>query len=178
MRTFLGISTFVVTFGLSFLVVGFIYGIGEDTVSSHATEIESFLREDVSNGSERNFYARQFFKSKVTKNGFGSTDKTDLSAYSDSDYRDSVVKYVATMSKMDASHLPSDFQRAWWRHVRAWKAQGRLVARYSRMENSKLERKRFLSAEDANTDEINESWRQVLSVASRHGVKIDLSFYS
>ena len=159
-----GIAAFVLTFGFSVSLVGLLFGFTGLSGSSIRTEsapgIAGFLKLDVRNGEMRD---RKIRRELYQRRGFsGEGIESLLPAYSRS-----VSEYVAESSAMDDSMLPADLRYAWRDHMEAWKKHDDLL-RYAA--SGKLKESTFRPTYKRTSNEIRETWEQVLRIADRYGV--------
>ncbi len=154
MKLILGIIAFTLTFGLSTTLVGLVFGFPKTISSpkiqkshSHsvtARRIKSLLIRDDRNGNMRD---RRLVN--MLKQSFNDMSDSDL--YQNSAYRDQIASYAARSARINDAGLPRDFQYAWRAHMKAWKKHS------------------FSN----NSQEITQTWHQVLRIARRYGVDIN-----
>ena len=174
MKLILGIIAFILTFGFSTTLVGLLFGFPQETVkpkvhqlrTNHAVKhkIRSLLRRDVRNGRSRHRAASQLYRSEITAE----------SLYSNPAYRFTVLTYVRKSASMNDAGLPRDFQYAWRNHMKAWKKQAMFIEAIEKNLNNPNS---FSIRAGDNTNEINQTWSQVLRIAERYGLNIDNRYY-
>jgi len=154
-----GLITFSITFGISFSLVGLLFGfpsLSQEFRSSFEpsskSAIKRVIESDIRFGEKRRQAERRVvFKSKYCKGYDG-----------DSKYAQVVDKYASASSKINVSKTPSDFRYAWNKHMKTWQVHAASAQAKANGDESALD----------NTKEINESWAQVLRIADRYGVPI------
>lgn len=162
-----GIVAFVLTFGLSVSLVGLLFGFGSFAMPSfkagdHGTKHKAskFLQRDVRNGQMRDLeIRRELYRNR----GILSEGTREILPF----YSKTVAEYVAVSESMDDSFLPADLQYAWRDHLKAWRKHSEFL-RYST--TGELDEQKFNSAYERSSEEISETWFQVLRIAERYGV--------
>ncbi len=171
MRFLSGIVAFIVTFGLSVTVVGLLFGFPKVESSSQVYKVSNYnssakykirnlIRRDVRNGYYRNLKVRKI-------DGYTSMSESDL--YNNSEYREAISEYVRRSSNISDAGMPEDFQYAWRNHMKAWQKQANYL--------NSMDYGNDYSKYSDNTNEINQTWYQVLRIAQRYGVKIYPRYY-
>jgi hypothetical protein len=169
MRFLSGIIAFIITFGLSVTTVGLLFGfpkaetnhqVYNNYSSSAKYKIKSLITRDVRNGYYRNLKVRKI-------DGYMNMSETEL--YNNDVYQKSINEYVRRSATISDAGLPDDFKYAWRMHMKAWKKQANYL--------NALEFNSDVSSYADNTQEINETWYQVLRIAQRYGVKIHPRYY-
>jgi hypothetical protein len=175
MKIVLGIIAFTLTFGLSAGLVGLIFGFPQTTARSftrnyeHSSvykyKIKRLLKRDVRNGIDRN--------QKVDK--LYAQEGSYSALYYNAEYREAINEYYEDSSSMNDSHLPEDFKYAWREHMNAWKKQAYYL---NYLQDAPLpDSTETIRNYSDNTNEINQTWFQVLRIAERYGVDVDRSYY-
>lgn len=171
MKLTLGIIAFILTFGLSVSIVGLLFGLPaanssqfyqlqtKNTVAKY--KIRSIIRRDVRNGYWRNHQIRKI-------EGFYTM--SDAEIYSHDTYRRAIDEYVRKSSAINDADLPEDFKYAWREHMRAWQNQSKYL-------QTSVAGDQY-SAYSDNTEEINQTWYQVLRIAERYGVEIIPAYFN
>jgi hypothetical protein len=113
-----------------------------------ARRISNLLRQDIANGRTR-------------QAAFADSDEDATTA-------EPVENYVSASENLDTAGLPEDFQRAWRAHMRAWRVHADYLNRFKDKEMSDSERRIY----DQQSEEINETWYEVLRVARNYGADI------
>lgn len=164
-RTIFGIITFFLTFGISFSLVGLLFGFPEighsHSAHSHAARnIESVLDADMRIGDARRIAkSRLYFESKrVAQKGELSSMQKEKFV---SRYGSIIGEYSDGLSAISTSHVPADFAYAWKKHVEAWNKEAKQSGVRGPSDSS-----------SAETSEINTTWKQVIRIARRYGVHI------
>lgn len=125
---------------------------------STSVKIERFLKQDVSNG-----YARD-------REIFQLNDSNEMSAAKQTAI---IGKYVDTSSNMDANDLPSDFQIAWNKHMRAWQNYADFLnERRNSPVNSRDNESELLDAASRYEVDITRTWYEVLRIAHSYGTNV------
>ncbi len=156
---------FFLTFGISTALVGLLFGFPKVSRHHHhahhspeALSIEYVLDRDISYGEDRR-------NSEVRlARGLGLERRLVIPVGS-SDHARIVERYASKASAIDASATPPDFRYAWNRHMKAW-------TKFSAYTNALANREVEYSGLSDNTEEINETWGQVIRIARRYGVHI------
>jgi hypothetical protein len=111
-----GILTFFITFGLSFSLVGLLFGFPQVNLETRHTfnpsaraKIISVIEQDMRNGDPRRLVERRIARKNVSN----STTKAEV--------MEAGQIYAAASSSIDVSGTPADFQYAWNRHMKAWR---------------------------------------------------------
>ncbi|MCD9187753.1 MAG: hypothetical protein LUM44_15135 [Pyrinomonadaceae bacterium] len=175
-KTILSIAAFIVAFGFSvFLASLFMtkplqtvfvssdYGsrptscFKERFMSREARSISAFLRQDISNGRERD---RDIYKLRVgTRTPFGETAFDDYAVIID--------EYVNEANNLNANDLPQDFQEKWEKHLKAWQDYAEFLNDL-KGENVKSS-ERILRQDGQFNKEIDATWYEVLRVGKTYG---------
>src|SRR5687767_5178840 len=119
MKSALSIVAFTVTFGVSVVLVGLLFGFPQTRTDYTRTaktscfdksrnNIERFIDQDVRNGERRDSTLRRL--------EFYSSEKISFS-----EYAEIITEYVDRSESMDDSEMPSDLQISWRRHMKAWR---------------------------------------------------------
>lgn len=163
-----GIVAFLLTFGFSVSLVGLLFGFSSFATPSlsatgdHGTKHKAarFLQRDVRNGRMRDLEVRrEVFRTRgIQTNGY-----RELLPF----YSKTVSEYVAESSSMDDSVLPADLRYAWRDHMKAWRKHSEFLKYAS---TGKFEEQKFNSAYKRSSEEISETWFQVLRIAERYGI--------
>lgn len=111
-----------------------------------AQKITRLLEQDIANGRERT---------------------------SSRDYVITTLAYVDNSESIDDANLPSDFQRAWRRHMKAWRNHSDFLIE-GRGYRSKAQTERVWLK---NVNEINRTWLRVLEIARKHHAEIPADAY-
>lgn len=179
MRTISGLIAFTLTFGLSAALVGLLFGLPQPTGfasashnhehnSVYAYKIKRLLKRDIGYGEIRN---KRVFRLQRETGSYAS-------ALYDPAYSEAINEYYNRSSSISDANLPEDFKYAWREHMNAWKKQAMYVRSLHRDGDHDVE---FFDTDvrsySDNTNEINETWYQVLRIADRYGVDIDSSYY-
>ncbi|MBK7707038.1 MAG: hypothetical protein IPJ30_15070 [Acidobacteria bacterium] len=118
--------------------------------SGLASELESFIERDKSNGSYRE-------------------DAILISNVVSVAHAESVKEYWETSSSMDARNFPRDFRFAWKEHMNAWYEFSEFL---NARKGKKVDRAEF-NLEAARLDaEISRTWDDVLDAARAHGAHV------
>ena len=111
-----GILTFFVTFGLSFSLVGLLFGFPQMNLETRRSfnpsaraKIINVIEQDMRNGDPRRLVERRIARSNVSN---GETKAELLEA---------LEIYATASSSIDVSGTPADFQYAWKKHMKAWR---------------------------------------------------------
>ncbi len=157
------IGTFAVSVGLVWLLFGFpvkpTYSYSRHNCQQkqqHTNAIYSFLQRDINNGRDRD---RRSF------NDFSEE------SYSIATHADSVSQYVEESGSMDVSGFPRDFQIAWNKHMDAWQNYAEFL-NAKKNSSKRLTKEDFQNFDERYTDEINETWYEVLRIGKNHGAYI------
>ena len=121
-----------------------------------AGKIEDFLRRDVSNGNARD---RKSYR-------LGKNFDSPLNA-SFPRYNAIIEEYAGTMTDLDESQLPQDFQNAWREHVSAWSDYSEFLNNSAKAGATNVEH--FDRARNRYDDEISSTWYEVLRVGRAYG---------
>lgn len=175
-KTILSIVAFIAAFGFSvFLASLFItkplqpifissdYGsrptscFRERFQSSEARAISAFLRQDISNGRERD---RDIYQLRVgTRTPFGEAEFDEYTVIVD--------EYVNEANNLNANDLPQDFQEKWEKHLKAWQDYAEFLNDL-KGENVKSS-ERILRQDSQFNKEIDATWYEVLRVGKTYG---------
>lgn len=177
-KTILSIVAFIVAFGFSVFLASFFitkpiqpiflssdYGsrstscFKERFMSSEARSISAFLRQDISNGRERD---RNIYQLKVGA-------RTPFGENTFDEYTVIVDQYVDDADKLDTNDLPQDFQEKWEKHLKAWQDYAEFLNDL-KGENVKSS-ERILRSDSQFNKEIDATWYEVLRVAKTYGAQ-------
>lgn len=155
------IGTFAVSVGLVWLLFGFpvkpTYSYSRHNCEKRNTNaIYSFLQRDISNGRDRDIRSFEDYSEK---------------SYSIATHADSVSQYVEESGSMDVSGLPRDFQSAWNKHMDAWQNYAEFL-NAKKNSSKRLTKEDFQNFDERYTEEINETWYEVLHIGRSHGAYI------
>ena len=159
-----GIAAFVLTFGFSLSLVGLLFGftslVSPFVEPESARGISSFLSQDVRNGQMRDLKIRkELWEHRAAAE---NSHEAVLPAYSES-----VSEYVAASTAMEDSALPADLRYAWRDHMEAWKKHDDLLRFAAR---KGLDEPTFAATYKRTSNDIRETWEQVLRIAERYEV--------
>ncbi len=152
------IGTFAVSVGLVWLLFGFpvkpTYSYSSHNChQQHTNAIDSFLQRDINNGRDRDIRSFEDYSEK---------------SYSIADHADSVAEYVEESGSMDVTGFPRDFQIAWNKHMDAWQNYSEFL-NAKKSSSKRLTKEDFQSFDERYTDEINETWYEVLRIGRNYG---------
>ena len=117
--------------------------------------IERLLQQDISNGRERLWRA---------KDSDHSSAKSPLEKYAEA-----VEHYADDSSSMRYSHLPRDFQIRWNEHMRAWRDYSNYL---NGSKNSSFEDGDFYQDRNEYLVDINSTWYSVLRVGRKYCAEV------
>lgn len=165
LKSITGIAAFVLTFGLSVSLVGLLFGFPEyaspsfEAGSDHRVrhKISAFLERDVRNGRLRD---RQILRNFREQRSLGAEPQVK-------DYFLYVNEYYNDSSSMNDSYLPEDLRYAWREHMKAWRSDAELLSQAARGE---ITEEHFRMKKEESSQEITDTWFQVLRIAERYGV--------
>jgi hypothetical protein len=126
------------------------------------TSITAFLEQDISNGHQRNHRVYRY------------EDGASLSSPYLLQRAQAVSDYSEVSGSMDFNHLPSEFQLAWLKHMRAWHNYADFLQKNKTRNMNSAE---FYRLENQYNREINLTWYETLRVASRFGAEIPADAY-
>lgn len=130
--------------------------------SQTAREISSLLRQDVSNGRERDRNLREFMDDWRTP--FGESNFDEFTVV--------MQEYVDSSSSLDAGDLPSDFQNAWNEHINAWRDYSEFLNNVQdSSQSARFSNEKLMRLDSKYTDEINATWYEVLRVGNKYGAR-------
>lgn len=174
-KTILSIAAFIVAFGFSvFLASLFMtkpiqpifvsndYGSRPTSCfkdrfqSEEARSIAALLRQDISNGRERD---RNLYQSKIGA-------RTPFNQPEFEDYAIIINQYVKSSSKLDASEMPQDFQIAWETHIKVWQDYAEFLNETKEITNIS---EQTLRIESNFNKDIDSTWYKVLRVGRSYG---------
>jgi hypothetical protein len=128
-----------------------------------ADKIETFVKQDVSNGRERDrrlYQIDEDFRSSFSSSSFH-------------EYSEVVSEYVSNSENLSVENTPADFQKAWRKHLKAWRDYANFL---DKMEHSsaQTEMSEFEVSELENTysSDINNTWYEVLRIGRNHGAEV------
>jgi hypothetical protein len=128
------------------------------STSATANRITAFINRDVYNGREHTRIIYRILR-----------DTPRVSEHSSyPEYVSAVNAYVETFPSMDVSEMPRDFRLAWRKHTKAWRdysafiSSEKSVTVYGYYGDFEL-------TEAAYTQEIDETWDEVINIARKHG---------
>jgi hypothetical protein len=116
-------------------------------------------------------YKIKEFLERDKQNGLARRNADDVSDLSER--AELTTEYAFTSSSMDASGFPRDFQRAWNKHMQAWKNHADFLRKES---NKRTVSEDFDGLEADNVSEINSTWREVLNIGREYGADLPQGF--
>ncbi len=130
--------------------------------SPTAREITELIRQDKSNGRER------------SKNTYGAevNFRPAFESARFADYVESVEEYVDESSSLDVSELPRDFQQKWAKHMKAWRNYSDFLNEIKSSDFKKSKIETLVSADDVYSEEINQTWYEVLELGVDYGADV------
>jgi hypothetical protein len=183
-KNILSIAAFAIAFSLSTVLAGFFitetypatfevvsYSSGPTCSKRHhnlhqsplAREITAFINSDKANGRARD---RKIF-------GAGVDFRPAFESSSFPKYAVAVEEYVDESSKLDASDLPQEFKTAWRNHINAWRDYTEFLNEMkSPSERRKMNTEELLSLDNEYSNEINQTWEEVLSLGATYGADV------
>lgn len=148
-KNILHLVTFVLAFAVSVSVAGVVKSFQG---LSTAERITNVLTEDIGNGFNRrqNYRDSRYYLAKQTND------------------------YVTASESINVEGLPEDFQMAWQKHMQAWRTHADYLNenKCNRWANLNYDK---VSAEQTN--EINNTWWEVLRIARQNGAVIPANAY-
>lgn len=171
MKSALSIVAFTVTFGVSVVLVGLLFGFPQArtdyTRKAKTTcfdksryNIERLINQDVRNGDLRDY--------KIRRLNSVSPDKMTIS-----EYTEFVNDYVNKSESMDDSGMPSDFQASWRRHMTAWRDYSDFLNEHQDS-SGEMSETEFNQSDREFNSEINRTWDQTLRIGRSYGASFDL----
>lgn len=127
--------------------------------SATATAITALVRQDVSNGNERD--------RKIYRLGIDVNASFDDPAFAD--YAGIIENYADASNSLDAGELPRDFRYAWHKHMKAWSEYSAFLNNVKDYRNWNVDSDKFQQKEALHIREIEVTWYRVLRVARNHG---------
>lgn len=118
--------------------------------------VESFLRQDISNGRERLWR-------------INGSDDSSAKSYLEK-YADSVEQYADESGSMNFRHLPYDFQIRWKAHMRAWRDYSDFLNNAKDSVDSEDES--FYRDQNEYLIDINSTWYSVLRVGRNYCAQV------
>ena len=115
------------------------------------TDISALLIQDIRNGDQRR-----------SRYDYSLGDRGNISVRR----AETVADYSDASSKMEDSHLPSDFRTAWREHMKAWRDYSEFLTDVSR---NKIEDEEFDRLESRYIYDINKTWATVLKIGRGYG---------
>lgn len=156
------VSAFVFSVGLVRLLVSssdVAFTFKSQPKTALASEIESFIQQDIRHGQERNERIRL------------QSDKKKC--FHSADYTDAVMDYWKSSSGMNAQQFPQDFQQAWQDHMDAWGDYASFLAEHKNFSTrGKITKEEFLEKEKSLNDEINRTWDELLRIGRSYGADV------
>lgn len=175
-KTILSVAAFIIAFGFSVFLASLFMTTPTQTIfvssdygtrptscfrqryqSPEAREISALLRQDISNGRERD---RNLYQLKVgARTPFGEENFDD--------FADVMEHYVESSSGLNANDLPPDFQAAWEKHMTVWQDYSNFLNNMKDIDVNSSEG--ILRLDNKYSNEINATWYEVLRVGKRYG---------
>lgn len=128
-----------------------------------ADKIETFVKQDVSNGRERD---RKLYQ-------IDGDFRSSFSSSSFNEYSEVVSEYVSASENLSAENTPRDFQKAWSKHLNAWRDYANFL---DKMEHSsaeaELRESEISELENTYSSDINNTWYEVLRVGRNYGAEV------
>ena len=164
------IGTFAFSSALVWLFVGFpevqsplICPVQMRSESPFSSDIESFLQQDIRNGRQR---SGQIYS-------VGNYYEISPSSRSFPEYARAVESYSDNSGSLDAGEFPLDFQKAWNKHMKAWRDYSDFLSELkNNPARNKVAKKDFDALESSHNNEINRTWFEVLRVADTYGAEV------
>lgn len=127
--------------------------------SGEARSISAFLRQDISNGRERD---RNIYQLRVgTRTPFGEAEFDD--------YANIIEQYVKEANNLETSDLPRDFQEKWEKHLNVWQDYAEFLNELKDEEVKSSER--ILRQDSQFNKEIDATWYEVIRVGKTYGAQ-------
>lgn len=126
-------------------------------MSSEARSISAFLRQDISNGRERDHNIYQLKVGMRTPFGEDSFDE----------YAVIIEQYVKDANNLDTSGLPQNFQEKWGDHLKAWQDYAEFLNDLKGEDVKPSEK--ILRSDSQFNKEIDATWYEVLRVGKAYG---------
>ncbi|HEX8289421.1 MAG TPA: hypothetical protein VF556_15575 [Pyrinomonadaceae bacterium] len=128
-----------------------------------AGKIETIIKQDVSNGGERD---RKLYR---ISEGY----RPSYSSPSFPEYVEAVSEYVDSSESLSHENTPRDFQTAWLKHMKAWRDYSNFL---DKMKSSSA-RAHFSPGEIHELEagysaDINSTWYEVLSIGNSYGADV------
>ena len=159
-------TTFLLTFALSILLVGFpqpqattkVYKIYDQPLRE---QILRFLEQDRQNGRDMEKDLAELRKKEIN---------------SPANEAQVIEKLLDKMREMSAAEFPFDFQKAWQNHIEAWRSRADLLKETGIINNSETTDKEFSQKYGQTHQDISETYNKLLKVAQKYGVSF--SYYA
>lgn len=132
--------------------------------SETARSISSVLRQDDANGKDR---GRKLYN-------IGTTSAPAFSSEAFPDFAEAIEEYVDLSSNLETNNLPSDFQKSWNSHIKAWRDYSDFL---NKMSNAPVRKKytseELIMLEKQHSMEISVTWNEVLKIGGKYGARIN-----
>ncbi len=128
-------------------------------VNTTADAISALIRQDVSNGNERD---RTIYRLGIDINA-----SFDDPAFAE--YAEIIENYADASNNLDAGELPRDFRYAWNKHMKAWNDYSAFLNNVKDYRNWNIDSEKFRQSEAVHIREIEVTWYRVLRIAHNHG---------
>ncbi len=123
-----------------------------------ADKIETVIKQDISHGRERGQKLYQIDEDFLAPSASSSF----------SEYAESVSEYVGSSENLSVEDTPRDFQKAWRKHMKAW----RDYSDFLQLSDNKNNIEDFDRADSRYGAEINSTWYEVLRVGRNYGAEL------
>ncbi|MCU1289607.1 MAG: hypothetical protein JWN60_1836 [Acidobacteria bacterium] len=128
-----------------------------------AEKIETIVKQDKMNGNKR---AQRLYQ-------IDEEFRPSFSSPSFPLYADAVSEYVTESENLSYRTAPRDFQAAWVKHMKAWRDYSNFLEKMkSSQTRANLSETDASKIESSYSDDINDTWYEVLRVGRSHGAEI------
>lgn len=127
-----------------------------------AVKIETIVKQDISNGGERD---RKIYQ-------IGEGYRPSYSSPSFPEYVEAVSEYVDSSENLSHENTPRDFQTAWLKHMKAWRDYSNFLDKMaSSSARSQFSGTEIRELEAGYSADINSTWYEVLRVGKSYGAE-------
>lgn len=128
-----------------------------------AEKIETLVNQDKINGNQR---AKRTYQ-------INEDYRPSFSTASFPEYADAVSEYVNNSENLSYEDMPQEFQSAWLSHMKVWRDYSDFLNRMkSSSTRAKLGETKILELDSNYSDEINDTWYEVLRVGRTYGAEV------
>lgn len=170
MKSALSIVAFTVTFGVSVVLVGLLFGFPQTRTGytrmaetscfdKSCYNIERLINQDVRNGDRRDSNIRR------------------LEVYSSgnitfAEYAEIIDQYVDKSESLDDSAIPSDLQNSWRRHMKVWRDYSNFLNE-NKASSGEMSEAEFNEYDREFNLEITRTWYETLQIGRSYGADVN-----